>query len=91
MIVAVAVLPAHIAGPALTVANGSGFTVTTAVLLSVLLHCGVTIIPVIAILVKVTLNVPADAVDALDDAAVVNVTAPSPDPVMVLPVTAPSV
>jgi uncharacterized protein YhhL (DUF1145 family) len=79
------------AGPALTVANGSGFTVTAAIALRVLLHCGVTITPVIAILVKVTLNVPADAVEALDEAAVVNVTAPSPVPVKVFPDTAPSV
>jgi hypothetical protein len=87
--VAVAVLPAQMAGPALTVANGNGFTVTAAVLLRALLHAGKP--EVIAILVSVTLKVPADAVDAEDEAAVVSVTAPSPVPVIVLPVVVPSV
>jgi hypothetical protein len=85
----VAELPAHIEGPALIIANGSGFTVTAPTLLSVLLQSGVAP-DVMVMAVNVTLNVPADAVVALDEADVVSITWPSPVPFIVLPVVAPS-
>ena len=89
MIEAVPTLPLQIVGPAVTVANGSGFTVTAATLLRVLPHAGVP--DVMDIAVKVTLKVPAEAVVALEEAAVVNVTEVLPVPLIVFPVTVPSV
>jgi hypothetical protein len=69
------------------VANGSGFTVTTPTLLSVLLQSG-DVPEFILIAVRVTLYLVVDVVETM---AVVNVNEPSPVPVNVLPVTIPSV
>jgi hypothetical protein len=69
------------------VAKGNGVTVTTPTLLSVLLHNGVAP-DVIVIFVRVTLNAPVEAVEA---AFVGNGTDTLPTPVIVLPVTVPSV